>query len=754
MATFSALSAAIRDRLLADDAAPLPSFGTLRRVRVPARVQAQSDGSRILQPPSESLRLVLGPEPDAGPMAIALARHMGLPISGGPKALLDHVEQLEAMLAVKGEVELEGVGIIRRSDRGLLFGPEPSLLAAINEAYQGLSNVGSASDDAAQPLAPEEVAPVEAETLEPEVMEVAELTSAEAYPPPPPALASSAETTTNSFASEVNADPEVREALEDSARLEPSGDGLHTASDLDAFVITGSDDSDLSSLSNILKHDVQAAADLLEVDAALHTDDGASEDDAHQQHPTEEKDVSAKWPPSAPGDPLLDESVLNETASLEPEATLPVPAAPVDDPEHDPSAPPADVSEFENGPEIEPPLEEPDTPEAGTLPSPGSVSVPPDGGATIEEIYPPTPLDAPDDPVDELLADIWTTGAPAASDLGIATVLDPSASTSSEPSATANPSTSIVRSSEPPPRHVSTTNDPDADGILGSSHHPDGLPMMPVGWTPSGDFDDNYEDDAPPRRSVLPWILGLVVIASLIVAAVFAWPRFVASRTTEPAASTPEPPAADASPSDAELGADLARLDAFVDDSLAATEAESFPEVSLLDGADPQTAAVLSQESSRSGTSSRPTTDSSPRSASRATTGNREPTQQRESAGSVTPSPRGGGSATPLAPDVSGLPLNLARGLAGAAPIQLDAVGFTWVVVSITNRTEAEEMVARYRRAGFRSRVIEASVGNLTVYRVAVGQFETRDDALAVRNRLPSDIRDSDDIWTMNLADA
>jgi hypothetical protein len=39
------------------------------------------------------------------------------------------------------------------------------------------------------------------------------------------------------------------------------------------------------------------------------------------------------------------------------------------------------------------------------------------------------------------------------------------------------------------------------------------------------------------------------------------------------------------------------------------------------------------------------------------------------------------------------------------------------------------------------------------VYRVAIGQFASRNDAISVRDRLPSDIRGRDDIWTLNLAD-
>ena len=107
----------------------------------------------------------------------------------------------------------------------------------------------------------------------------------------------------------------------------------------------------------------------------------------------------------------------------------------------------------------------------------------------------------------------------------------------------------------------------------------------------------------------------------------------------------------------------------------------------------------------------------------------------------------------PLAPDISDLSNALAASLAGSAPIQLDADGFTWVVSSIADRGEADQIVERYRRAGFRARVIEGRLNGRPSYRIAIGQFDSREDAYRVRDLLPADIRDRDDIWTLNLAD-
>ncbi len=166
MASLIALAAAIRERLLAEEPAPLPGFGTLRRVHLPARVENRPDGSKTLQPPRESLRLVLGATQDSDPLALALARQLGLPVAQGRAALKTHVDQLEALLSARGEVPLDGVGVVRRTDRGILFGADPSLLATINASFEGLTSVGTgqeasgvADEEPQEAAAPEAAAP-------------------------------------------------------------------------------------------------------------------------------------------------------------------------------------------------------------------------------------------------------------------------------------------------------------------------------------------------------------------------------------------------------------------------------------------------------------------------------------------------------------------------------------------------------------------------------------------------------------------
>ena len=61
-------------------------------------------------------------------------------------------------------------------------------------------------------------------------------------------------------------------------------------------------------------------------------------------------------------------------------------------------------------------------------------------------------------------------------------------------------------------------------------------------------------------------------------------------------------------------------------------------------------------------------------------------------------------------------------------------------------REEAEALRDRYRRAGYRSSVLTARGGQ---FRVCVGQFPSRDDAIRLRNRLPPQA--PADTWALYL---
>ncbi|HIG74045.1 MAG TPA: SPOR domain-containing protein [Bacteroidetes bacterium] len=674
MASLSALSAAIRDRLLQDEPAPLPGFGTLRRVRVPARVLAQPDGSRSLRPPSESLRLVLGAEPDPTPLAMALAKQIGLPVGGGASALRQSVEQMEAMLSIKGEVELEGVGVLRRTDRGLLFGADPALLSTINVEYTGLSEVGAQTETAAPQSSGADV------------------------PAAPPA---------------AMAPPEVAEEDEPpSDATEPEsevyGDGIADDVTLTPFSIGVEEDAGPSALATSLR-EAMDEPEPQEPSPGGETDDSAA--DQHHDPATDDLPPGlADWfgQRPLPSEPAPD--------SDEPEAPTPMPADEL----------------LSDAPLHQPPAPEPPAPDARE----------------------------DDDAVDSLLAGIWSTGMPTPDHLGTSASLDDTRET---PPADPSPAeTSSPTASEPPPPPAAPEPaDPPAappreepvspapvrteppasvppEAAETDRHQPEGLPLMPPGWAPSGDYDDEYEEMRRPRR-VWPLILAALALLALIAAAVLLWPRFTTA--PDPLADVPAAPDTPAAvPSDEALALDEEPDALDPADSLAAAAAR---EAEALLAEEPSAEERMTEPDAapEDASSSTPTA-----SASRATTPAATPTPPAPQP--VRPAPTSSGG-----PDLSGLSQAAARGLAGDAPIQLDAEGFTWVVSSVSSRAEAEAAVARYRRAGFRARVIEGTVNGRPMYRIAIGQFASRQDAYSVRDRLPADIRGRDDIWTLNLAD-
>lgn len=710
MASISALAAAIRDRLLAEEPAPMPGFGVLRRVHVPARVETRPDGSRTLQPPRESLRLVLGQEHDPGPLALALARQLGLPVSQGREALARHVDQLEALVAAKGEVELDGVGIVRRTDRGLLFGADPALLATINASFHGLTSVGTAPEDSSTP---------------------------EAAPAPP-----------------VTSEP--IDTLDTEA--EPAG----TPTDIET---------------------ANEPAPYLHGDGASAGGDGASVAAAAEGTFIS---VPSDGPPSEP--PFSDTEVPStaeephDAARLSPETESPT----TDEQETD-----ANVSEEDNGSVLTSP-----SPQEGTetIAEPGASSVD-DPTVTVGDASPletffdgdpdpatdaaPDPFADPEDStladaaVDDLLAGIWTAGTPQPNVLGV----DPQAIEDAEYDviepdvAPAEDQTSLASTSEPVWEPTAQPESPDAvdappemptSGIgrpFEPIHVPAGLPAMPVGWNPTVSTpDEEYEADPYDNRDrAIPWIpigIGVAVIAIALMA-VLMWPQIeqrLASDDVAPVAdeaivqTTSPAPEASGVTDDDPLAQDsaLAEIDP---EALAAAE-EQFLVGPSDEAGESQTAGggidARVQRRER-GELTRPSPE-----ALAAAAAELAPEESRQTEAAAPP-PTSSGSVP--APNVSGLPGALAASLSGSAPIRLDASGFTWVVSSTSTRADAEQAARRYRAAGFRSRVIEGVVNGQPMYRIAIGQFDTREAAYRVRDLLPADIRGRNDIWTLNLAD-
>ncbi|OZC02854.1 SPOR domain-containing protein [Rubricoccus marinus] len=744
MASLTALAAAIRERLLAEEPAPLPGFGTLQRVHLPARVETRPDGSKSLQPPRESLRLILGDVQDSDPIALALARNLGLPVAQGRAALKKHVDQVEALLSARGDVPLEGVGIIRRTDRGILFGADPSLLATINASFEGLTTVGTGTEasDAdepesdtgetepraeAEPLTTDD-APQEAEEIESEEADASHVPSADLTEVDPPeaetiplaSLQSTDVPSPESAPAQTEEEGEVSEAPEHDAagaappiaaaampfevEVGPLGDEPYTfgtpeasgAADVQAGSEAGAEPN-LEPEPNPEHTEPTPQSDEVVVDDEIYSLTLPEEADASTA--AAEPSDEAAPPDSAAGEPDDSDSAVDDLlagiwAGGTPVASGLLGAQPLAD-SPAPDAPEPDLSDEE------------------------------------ESLFRAAPAGTPEASSDSV--DNWFTA-----DIG--PISDADADVGPPPPPPPATPTPVVpvpgppKVSEPllPPTSPSLdwSSDAAASVASGTAKRSDQLPpaQREEGWTAYEEAPAYAEADAR-TSSPLPWIL-LAGIAALAIAAFFLWPREEEPVAPAPAAVVaPEPLAPEASATeDSLLSADMMSDEQL--DSLAAalnasmTEDEGLPAIEQ-DLIPPRPAATAD------------VAPAAPRDAAPA----RPQAAPSSSTGSIQP------------PSVAGLPPALASGLTGSGRIEIGARGYTWVVTSISNLAEADRLAARYRQAGFRSNVIESTPGGRTTYRVAIGQFDTQANALLVRDRLPADIRSRDDIWTLNLAD-
>lgn len=71
--------------------------------------------------------------------------------------------------------------------------------------------------------------------------------------------------------------------------------------------------------------------------------------------------------------------------------------------------------------------------------------------------------------------------------------------------------------------------------------------------------------------------------------------------------------------------------------------------------------------------------------------------------------------------------------------------GHTWVVASLADQSTAEELHNTYASNGYRTSILRGGNG----YRVAIGQFEAREAALATRGQLPSDVASA--AWILEI---
>lgn len=84
------------------------------------------------------------------------------------------------------------------------------------------------------------------------------------------------------------------------------------------------------------------------------------------------------------------------------------------------------------------------------------------------------------------------------------------------------------------------------------------------------------------------------------------------------------------------------------------------------------------------------------------------------------------------------------------AGIDIARGGYTWIVGSYAASRAAADSVARaYRAEGFQADVLSARVDGRLLHRVAVGQFETRAQALAARETLPPEA--SRNVWLYRI---
>ena len=737
MATLSALSAAVRHQLLAGEPAPLPGFGTFRRVRTPARHRAEA--SDTFRPPRETIRLVLGDMPDSMPLAIAIAREMGLPVSGGAQALRQSTDQLEGLLSARGDVTLDGVGIVRRTDRGLLFAAHPALVEEINAPYPASaprppadeppadepSNdalamtpaIGAATGDALPEDASEDLVPDFVATDDP--ASDAPLSDADAPPgetlAPVTGAPGAVPETTSGPGDLAEADLAEEEPETDDADLfafldgEPLGDDtLHVGPD---------------SLAQSLRDEPAVSPE-----AAASSEEASATPDAHDDEA-----------------PALLEGETETAPETAPEDSDDLGAGAERDPDGDAAFSPRDESGSPEPGLVEPEGEEPDQP----------------------------------DPVDDLLAGIWSTGTPVASNLGTALGASPGEESlrmelpEIEHTPRPVPSDSVRRQpapSRPPEAEASTPPASDVPGsappAVGASAAAPVASALPEGKhsAKGDDWNRFVVAEAPPEPeppdpfpSRLPWIVGAVVLLTLL--ALFAL-LFWGSLTTPPEEEGfDSPPQAEASAS--RSGVANTSGDAS-DDALdpdAVSSGESDPAALAAASGGGLGAASGASAASDYVPPARPATDAEstpPLSSPTAAVGTpagvaRPPTRTQTRPVTALPEETFTPGDPIPAPDLRGLSATLRAALAGDRPIDPDAGGYTWIVSSTSDRSAAEAAARRYREAGFRALAIPGGPDGRT--RVAVGQFANQRDALEVRDRLPADVRSRSDIWTLNLAD-
>ena len=702
MDSIAAISAAIRERLLAGRPAPLPGLGALVRQHVAARVEERPDGTRVLLPPGETIGL--DASSDAPSLAQAFARLRGVGESeAAESAFAAAMDQLEAQLAIKGEVRLPGVGLLRRTSGGVVLGVEADLLAAVNRTYEGLAPVGTGpAAPEPEPTAPEPKTPASAPFALPPAPSPPVVTtvppSEEGQTPEPGAEAGTSDLATPPASVPSSAVP--------SGMLAPPAD----------------------------KGDARSGGEEPPADDSPAESEAGEAADPSRFGPSHEGEVeiaTALVPPTEsapPPEPLH----LDATVEVAPgPATLGAEA--VGTPTPSPFEPSAESTARPTSPAESAFVDE------GTLDDDldGVLAVPfGEPGATAADVLPPTP--EPAEPVTP------PTGTPALDPDAVWTAPGAFETASFEDAdyevVSNSPLKSAPEAGTPPVERVGP--DDELAAFYGSTDAPEAPPPVVEVDEPSAPADLRLgRPAAGPDTAAVPelsvpepsareagdpdavtpiekrtqrrfpwWILAVLLLAAIVAALVWFWPRLMPPEQDAPPRATPTASAA-SSPAPAVIAPDDSTGASLTADSLGGPSGVGAP-VAAPDG---------------------------------------EPVGEPDAgADSGTPpsaaAPARSGSAV-LPPRVTGLSETEIAALSGRAPVDPDAEAYTLAVLATSTRASAEAFASRFRSAGYRVGVLEASSGRK--WRVGVGQFPTREMAIRLRDRLPPQA--PPDTWALDL---
>ena len=699
MTPLDAVAAAIRERLLAGQPAPLPGLGTLIRQHVSARIQEQPNGKRVLLPPGETVSLV---PTEAGHTSLehAFARFRGADSDASADDYNRAMDQIEGRLAAIGEAKLPGVGLLRRTSSGIVLGVEADLLAAVNRTYEGLSPVRTdASETSTQ----------------------SQKTTAPAPPPPaapaPVELPTEPPAPTSADLEDEAAHPKASHPQESDLEAEPPTPPETTSPSASSFL-----DDDLLD---------EAFDDVLPVPFG-----------SPQSPPLSE------LLPDTPGDDEADDAWASETWTA--------PAA----------GPPPDLEAIDDDIDLD--IEDADF----------EVVQPEDPTPAFEHLDPETDdFEDTDDPFDldsiDLEGDLGVSVTPDLEDVLVEDEERPDSDL--DVTGPANEPRPLVSGLEDEPEPISgLEDDRSALAALFEDDSDDEVPPLaiPAAASPAPGAMTSSEPvlvervaptaepvrvrptpSRPSERRRFPWVLaGILLLAIVAVVAFEYWPR-ATSDTDTPAeqevAPLPETQTstvlftpdstngidslgADAA-FDLEDGGGLEGVDLREDENTDILPIEPFATASSARAVDGAPATGLqAQQAARS------------QQPSGARTAPRSEPATRPGLGLA---PQSRMAITP--PVLAGLSASDRESLSGRSPVRSSADAWTFVVLSTPADAEARRLSERYRLSGYRTTVIEVESGGRAMYRVAVGQFSSRSDALRLRDRLPPQA--PDDTWPLDL---